>query len=156
MMAPHKAPSVAIVAGLGCQNVEGVQMGVPGRVIGKALLRVACQLGDDRGGQPTLAHIGEGCLVEHEICVARAQEAQEIGPALRPGGGEEGEGIIANGRTDAVLALVPGASIIHGNPLGRCQAGPQYVAGLGDEGLVALGQDAHHLPLGDVQPQHLQ
>jgi hypothetical protein len=112
--APHGAfggDCHRVEGALGCPNVERLEVGLPPPVIGEALLGVACQLGDGRGGQPALAHIGEGRLVEHKIGVAGAQEAEEIGPALRPGGGEEGEDIIADRRADAVFALVPGASI---------------------------------------------
>jgi len=87
---------------------------------------------------------------------AGAQQVEEVGAALRSGGGEEREVVVADLGAEAVFAPVAGSGIVNRNPVGMGQSGPQHVAGLGDEGVVGLRQDPHHLPLGNIQPQRLQ
>jgi len=131
-------------------------MGGPGGGIGEMPRRVLPQGGDHRPGEVAAPQIGEGLVVQDIILVAGPQQTEEIGPVLRRGRGEEGEGVIADLGADAVAALVTGAGVVHGNPAGMRQAGPQHIPRLGDESLVGLGQDAHHLPLGDIQADGLE
>jgi hypothetical protein len=54
-----------------------------------------------------LAHGGEGDVVEYEVRMPSAQQAEEIQPAFRSGGAEGGETIVADLRSDAVLGPMP-------------------------------------------------
>jgi len=137
-------------------DAELVEMGLPCGGVGEMPRRVFNQSGDDRTAEIAAAHVRERLVVKDILTVASAQQPKKAGAAFRSSGGEKGEGVIADLGAEAIFALVPGAGIIHRNPVGMGQSGTQYVLGLGDEGVVGLGQNPHHLPLGDVQPQPLQ
>ena len=51
---------------------------------------------------------------------------------------------------------MPSAGVVHRYPLAMRQSGPQDITRLGDEDLIGIGQDAHHLPFGNVHAQHPQ
>ena len=98
------------------------------------------QLGDHRPGQCPLAHVGQRLGVDHVVAVAGAQHLEEVQPALRAGGGEGGEVVVAELGADAVLVLVAGAGVVDADPGRRAQPGPQHVACLVEEGALALVQ----------------
>jgi hypothetical protein len=85
--------------------------------------------------------------------VSRSQRFKKVQPALRAGGGERGEVVVAELGADGVPVLVVGAGVVDADPGGGRQARPQHVAGLGKERLLAGVQQADHLALGDGEAQ---
>jgi hypothetical protein len=81
--------------------------------------------------------------------MAGAQEIEKVQSALRSGGAKPGKVIIANLGAVAVRGFVACAGVIDRDPGCTLQAGPQYVAGFVQEALLARGQQAKDLPLGD-------
>jgi hypothetical protein len=45
---------------------------------------------------------------------------------------------------------MPGAGVVHGHVIGRHQASMQHARVLGNKSVELMGQQADHLPLGDV------
>ena len=96
-----------------------------------------------------LAHVGQGLGIDHVVAVAGPQHLQEVQPALRAGGGKRGEVIVAELGAEAVLVLVAGAGVVDADPACRRQAGPQHIARLVEEAVLAFRQQPDNLPLGD-------
>ena len=67
-------------------------MGLPGRVIGEACLRLGRQAAEHRPGERAAAHVGQGRRVDHILAVAGAQQVEEVEPALARPRAEPGEG----------------------------------------------------------------
>ena len=82
-----------------------------------------------------------------------AQQLEEVEPALRGGGAEPGEMVVADLGADRVVGPVPRAGVVDADPGGTLQAGPQYRLGLRTEAVLAADQKAHQLPLGDHHAQ---
>ncbi len=71
-------------------------MGLPGRVVGEACLRFRSQAAEHRAGERAGPHVGQGCLVDHEVSVAGPQQIEEVEPALARAGAEPGEVVVAD------------------------------------------------------------
>ena len=56
----------------------------------------------------------------------------------------------------AVAPPMARSGVVHRNPAARRKTGPQHVAGLRDEGLLASDEKPHHLTFRDGQAQRLQ
>ena len=52
--------------------------------------------------------------------------------------------------------LPPRPGVVHRDPRRRLQAGPQHLAALGDEALLAIDQQAQHRALGNADADRLQ
>ena len=65
------------------------------------------------------------------------------------GGGEGGEVVVAQLGADAVAVPVAGAGVVDADPARRAQPGPQHLARLGEEGVLARVQQPDDLALGD-------
>lgn len=116
-MLPHNAPSVAICTGLGDGergDAEPLEMRPPGRRVGKMLLGVLGEPGNDRSGECMFAHIAQGRLVDHEIGVPGSQQFEEIEPALTLRRAKPSEIVIANLRANAVDAVMPRPGVASG------------------------------------------
>ncbi|MER8613148.1 hypothetical protein [Mesorhizobium sp. M1216] len=70
-------------------------------------------------------------------------------PALRLGGREHGEPVIADLRTHAIDRAMAGPGVVDADPTGRSEPGRQNLLRFGDEGVDLAGQDRHDLTLGD-------
>ena len=103
-----------------------------------------------------LAHIGERLGVDHVVAMAGAQQVEEIEPALRAGGAEPGEAVVADLRAEAVRRLVARAGVVDRDPGRRLKAGAQHVARLVEEAVLAADQQPHDLPLGDLDADGVQ
>ena len=88
--------------------------------------------------------------------MAGAQELQEIETALRSGGAKPSEVVVADLGAAAIHAFVASTGVVHRDPGCARQAGAQHIAGLGQEAVLALVQQPHHLALGDRNPQRAQ
>ena len=64
-------------------EAEPVEMRQPCLLISEACLRFGHQAGDQRRRQSMLSHIAVGCVVEHVIGMAGAQQIEEVQPAFR-------------------------------------------------------------------------
>jgi hypothetical protein len=89
-------------------DAEPLQVGQPGCLIREVVLGVLRQAGDHRTRQGALPHVGEGLGVDHVVGEAGAQHLEEVQPALRAGGGERGEVVVAELGADAVLVPMAG------------------------------------------------
>ncbi len=118
--------------------------------------RAVSQACDQRAGQGAAAHVVECLVVDDVVCMAGAQQAEEVQPALARRGAEPGEVPVADLRAGAVRAPVPRAGVVHRDPARRLQPGAQHVAGLGDEAVLAGDQQPHQLALGDVDANAAQ
>jgi hypothetical protein len=92
-------------------DAEPVEMGQPRRLVGEALGLMLREQPDDRAGERPVAHIGERLGVDDVIAMAGAQQFQEIEPALRAGGAEPGEAVVADLRAVPVPGLVAGPGV---------------------------------------------
>ncbi|EDP60995.1 hypothetical protein BAL199_00660 [alpha proteobacterium BAL199] len=88
--------------------------------------------------------------------MAGAQQLQEVEPALRTGGGEPGEAVVADLGAVAVLRLVACAGVVDRHPCRGFQPRAQHRTGLRDEAILILDQQPHHLPLGDLDADGLE
>ena len=121
----------------------------PRRLAGEVLVGMIGQLGDDRAGQGAPAHVGQGLGVDDVVAVAGPQHLQEVQPALRGGGREGREVVVADLGAVAVPVPVAGARVVDADPGRRFQPGPQHGAGLVDEGAGVRIEQADDLALGD-------
>src|SRR5689334_19344253 len=83
------------------------------------------------------------------------QQIEKVPSALAVGGAEPGEIVVANLCADAVSTFVARTSVIHRDPVGGLQAGAQHVTRFGKELVLPGNQQAHHLPLRDVDTDRL-
>ena len=111
---------------------------------------------DERSGQRMLAHVVQGRVVDHIVGVAGAQQVEEVQPALAARRAEPGEVVVADLRADAVGAAVARTGVVHGDPVRRLQPGAQHLAGLRQEVVLPVDQQAHDLALGDADADRLQ
>src|ERR1700680_3254154 len=109
----------------------------PGFAITEVPLGMVSQACDDRSRQGALAHVGKRLIVDHIVGVAGTQAFEEVQAALRVGGGEPSEVVVADLGADGVLPLVASASVVNADPARRRQAGAQDVACLVKENLLA-------------------
>src|SRR5215204_3028317 len=128
-------------------------MRLPGRMVGEAARRVACQERDYRPGQGAFAHVGQRLGIDDVVGMPGAQQLEEVQPALAGGGAEPGEMVIADLRAAAVRRPVPRPGVVDRDPGRTRQPGPQHVTALVEEALLIPDQQAHDPPLGD-QPRH--
>ena len=128
----------------------------PGRAIGEVLARMLSEQLDHRPGQVALVHVGEGRAIEDVVLMAGAQEREKVAPALREGGGEEGEAVVPDLGGHAVPGAMAGAGVVDRDPRGGLEAGPHHRLGLGDQGRALGGQQPHHLALGDGHAEAVQ
>jgi hypothetical protein len=105
--------------GIGLQvgDAELPEVTRPRRLIGEVPVGMFGQGGDDGTGQGALAHVGQGLGVDDVVTVAGSQHLQEIQPALRGGGCEGREVIVADLGAVAVLVFVARTRV---PPEGRC------------------------------------
>ncbi len=54
-------------------------MGLPGRLVDEAGLRLGRQTADHRRGERAVAPVGQGRLVDYVVVVAGAQQIEEVG-----------------------------------------------------------------------------
>jgi hypothetical protein len=111
-------------------EAERLQVRLPARSIGEAPGRVRGQPVDHRPREAVRAHVREGVVVDDVLVVTGAQDLQEVPPALREAGGEEGEAVVADLRRHPVARPVAGAGVVDGEPARRRQAGAQHHRGL--------------------------
>jgi len=88
--------------------------------------------------------------------MAGAQQLKKVETALRSAAAEPGELRIADLGAEAVLGLVARTGVVDGDPGGIGKPGPQHVAGLRQEALLAGDQQANDLALGDVDAEAVQ
>jgi hypothetical protein len=81
---------------------------------------------------------------------------KEVQPTLARACAEPSEVVVADLRAEPVLPGVTRAGVVHRDPGGRLQAGAQYFTALGQEVVVTVDQQAHHLPFGDADADRLQ
>jgi len=81
---------------------------------------------------------------------------QERFARLRCAGPEHREAVIADLGGEPVLAGVPGRRVVYRDSARRGQAGPQHLLVLCHQVLKRLGQEPHHLALGDLHPDPIQ
>ncbi len=140
-----------------CQtgNAEALKMPHPSLLIGKLPPLVHGQSLDERSGQGVFAHVLQSCIVDRIVSVTRAQQVEEVQPALAARRAEPGEVVVADLRADAIGAAVARASIVHRDPVGRFQASTQHLAGLRQKVVLPVDQQAHELTLGNADPNRL-
>ena len=131
-------------------------MALPGGLVGELAHRMGGQSANDRPGQGMLAHVGERRVIDDVVGVSGAQQVEEVQPALAAGGAEPGEPVVADLRADAVGAAMARAGVVHRDPGRRLQPGAQNLAGLRQEAVLLVGQQAHDLPLGDADADRPQ
>lgn len=85
-----------------------------------------------------------------------AQQVEEVQPALARARAEPGEIVVADLRAKAVAPRVSRAGIVGADPGGALQPRPQHVTGFGEEAILLINQQAHHLALGDVDAERAQ
>ena len=130
-------------------DAEPLQVGRPGRLVGDVVLGMLRQAGDHRPRERAPAHVGERLGVDHVVGEARPEHLEEVRPALRGGGDERGEVVVAGLGADAVAVPVTGAGVVDADPARGAQRGPQHLARLVEEGVLARVQQPDDLPLGD-------
>jgi len=144
-------------------DAEFVQMRGPCRLVGEVTIGMFGEPGDHLSGERTFAHIGERCVIDDVIAMAGAQQAEEVEAALGGGGGEGGEMGIADLGAEAILGLVARAGVVHRDPGRARKPGAQHIARFRVKTVMAGGQEADQLALGDVnakaahqrqQPRH--
>ena len=137
-------------------DAEALEVVRPGLLVGEVLVGMVGQTGDGMLRQGALAHVGQRLGIDHIVGVAGAQQLQEVEAALGACRGEPGEVLVADLGADAVPALMARPGVVDADPGGAGQAGPQHVAGLGQERLLAGDQQAHDLSLGDRDAERAQ
>ena len=110
------------------------------------------QLVDHIRRQRAFAHIGERRGIDDVIAMTGAQQAEEVEAALRAGGAEPGEMVVADLGAEAVLRLMAGAGVIDRDPGGVGQPGAEHIARFGMEAIMAVIEQADHLALGERMP----
>src|ERR1700760_2394926 len=133
-------------------DAKAVEMRLPGGLIDKSRLPMGSQLSDDRPGEGPTSHIVDGGVVEHIIGVPGTQQVKKVQPALAASCAEPGEAAVADLRAEAVVAGVPGTGVVDGDPCRPLQASTQHIAALGEEVVLSIDQQAHHLTLRDAEP----
>ena len=138
------------------RDAELFQVRRPGLLIGEVAVGMFGEPGDHMAGQRAFAHIGERGVIDDVIAMAGAQQAEKIEAALRGGGDEGGEMGVFDLGAEAVSCLVACAGVIHRDPGAARQPGAQYIARLVAKAILAGGQQADHLALGNVDAERLQ
>src|ERR1700692_2310723 len=138
------------------RDTERFEVGVPGVVTGKAAVGMLDQASDHMGGQRAFAHVGQRLGVNDVIVVAGAQQREEVEAALGAGGAEPGEMRVADLRAEAIRSFVASAGVVHRDPGSTEEPGPQHIAGLIAEAVLAIDQQTHDLTLGDDDPEPAQ
>ena len=138
------------------RDAEFFQVRRPGLLIGEVTVGMFGESGDHTAGQRAFAHIGERGVIDDVIAMAGAQQAEKIEAALRGGGGEGGEMGVADLGAKAVIGLVARAGVVHRDPGRARQPGAQYIARFVAKAILAGGQQADHLALGNVDAEGLQ
>src|SRR5271163_4698487 len=128
------------------RDAELFQVRRPGLLIGEVTVGMFGEPGDHMASQRAFAHIGERGVIDDVIAMAGAQQAEKIEAALRGGGDEGGEMGVADLGAEAVSCLVACAGVIHRDR----QPGAQYIARFVAKAILAGGQQADHLALGNV------
>ncbi len=131
-------------------------MHLPDVLIGKLRPAMCGQLVDDRAGKCTPAHIIQRGFVDDIVGVSRAQQIEEVQPALARPGAEPGEVVVADLRAEGILAGMACTGIVDRDPGRGLQAGPQHLTALSEEVVLTIDQQAHHLALGDAEADRLQ
>jgi hypothetical protein len=131
-------------------------MRLPGGLVAEPRLRFSLQTGDRGRWQALLSHVVVSGVVEHVVSVPRAEQIEEVQPALRGPRAEPGEPLIADLRAKPVLPGMTRAGVVHADP-GRCfQPRTQNILGFGDEPIVVFVQQTNQLPLRDRNPHRSQ
>ena len=99
--------------------------------------------------QIVLAHIGDGSVVDQVRRITGQEHLEEIQPALGTGRSEGRKLVVPDMRAEAVLGFVARTGIVDRDPPRRRQPSAQHVSCLAEEGVLALDEEPHHLPLGD-------
>jgi hypothetical protein len=81
---------------------------------------------------------------------------KKVQSALALGGAEPGKAIVADLRAEAVAGLVPRAGVVHRDPAGGLQPGPQHLTGFAAEVLRFVDQQPHHLPFRDADTDRVE
>src|ERR1700730_19120509 len=97
-------------------------MRVKGPLVGEAAVGMFGQPVDHLSGQGAFAHIGERRGIDDVIAMSGAQQAEEVEAALRSGGAEPAEMVVADLGADAVRRLVAGGGGVHRGPRRRWSA----------------------------------
>src|SRR5712691_10883406 len=137
-------------------NAEPVEMRLPAQAIGEAGLGMTAKPSDRRLGEMVPAHVGERLGIDRVIVVPRAQQFEEVAPALRTGSSEPGEMRVADLGAEAVPRLVAHRGIVDCDPGGARQPSPQHLARLAEKALLPADQQPHHLTLRDRQAEAAQ
>src|SRR5271163_1108774 len=101
------------------------------------------QLVDDRPGQSMLTHVVKRRVVDHVVGVTGTQQVEEVQATLAASGAEPGEAVVADLRADGVGAAVAGTGVVDRDPGCRLQTGAQHRAGLRQEVVLPVDQQAH-------------
>jgi len=95
--------------------------------------------------------------VAHEVVgVPRPKYGQKRLARLRRASPEHSKAVVADLRGNAVLAAMPGGSVVHCHPERGGQAGPQHVLVLGHEVIERFGQQPYDLAFRDLDPDPVQ
>ena len=113
------------------RDAEPRKMRLPSGRVGKLLVRVLGETGNDGSGECTFPHIGQGGVIDHVVAVASTQQIEKVQSALAVGGAEPGEIVVADLCADAVSTFVARTGVIHRDPVGGLQAGAQHVTRFG-------------------------
>jgi hypothetical protein len=101
---------------VGCYRQRGdpklLQMRLPGRRIGKLLVRVFRQASDDGSGERTLAHVAQCHIIDHVIGISGAQQIEEVPAALAIGRAEPGKVFVADLGAKAVGGFMSRPSVV--------------------------------------------
>jgi hypothetical protein len=134
---------------LQARDAEPLQMTMPSLRADEMRLRMLGQSRDRVLRQGATPHGLERGGVDDVIAVAGAQQLEEVEPALRAGGGEEGKARVADLRAHAVRRPMSSTGVVDRDPPRRLQPGPQHRARLLDEALLACDQQPDQLALGN-------
>ena len=145
-------------SGVTCRrgDAELLQMAPPRRLVGKLPLPVRGQLPDHRSGQGVLTHVVQRRLVDDVVGVTGAQQVEEVQPALAAGRAEPGELSLP---ICVHTALAPrwrapvSSTVIQPHVCSPARSTSRIFR---QEVVLPVDQQAHHLPLGDADPDRLQ
>ena len=99
-------------------NAEVCQMRHPGLPVSKDAGFVSGKLFDEHFWQTVIAHVIERRVIDLVALVAGAQKLQKVQPALGGGRRKPCETVIADVGAIAIARLMPGAGVVHRDPLG--------------------------------------
>src|SRR5271169_4573466 len=83
-------------------------------------------------------------------------KGDEFQPDWNYSSAEPGEMRVADLRAEAIRSFVASAGVVHRDPGSTEEPGPQHIAGLIAEAVLAIDQQAHDLTLGDDDPEPAQ